>query len=523
MSLTADFPDKAKPGATYDFRVDLENTWEENAYKYKFEIYINGSLYTRKTKILDEGDKIVVDDSFTQPQQGSDWEIKTWLEWGGDWVDDDSITRTVKVEEDEDMTVNGSLDIEEKPPDRVDEGDTFNIKANWTFNNLGDYNISPTIKMYLFNYNTKLWETTGSFAHRDFIDLYERIEGTGDEMLIRIIVKDMDNDNIIDDYAKTVEVISGESAPEHCDKSDLATNWDDKTYTDPNCGLPEGYKAVKTFYSEEPINIEKTDVKTSENAPTIQCNLQWDQWEGGFMRTAQKCSKDNYWYWVDYNAELIEKEKEPSVNVTKLYVNPDEVKAGNSTEVIARFDLSGKGTTVELDGKPDYYRTTLTESKYFDIGTHEIRLEIPTTEDVEGDKYISIKLYKEVNDNMREVDSQTISFTVNAPAPEFDTSKVYLTELSVEKKEVGMGDYQKITGRIQNDHDGGIMSDIKLDLFNGTYKTTVNCGGNNSRSFELRFQVPDLDIPRGGSKSVSGSVTVLAEKDETEDWWGRIS
>lgn len=114
-----------------------------------------------------------------------------------------------------------------------------------------------------------------------------------------------------------------------CTKEELAVNWGDRTYGpdysySTQYGLPSGYKALKAFYSEGPINIEKTDYSGESNKPPdIKRFTQWNQWKSGYIRTRQPCEKGDtvVWYWVDYRVELTEKEgpePEPVIPWDKL-------------------------------------------------------------------------------------------------------------------------------------------------------------------------------------------------------------
>ena len=96
INISKDFPDEVQAGNSYSFEVVLENASAENiSYYYKLELYLNGSLYTKKGKTyLNPGEKIVISDSFTQPQQGSSWEIKAYMEANNTWIDE---TETVDV------------------------------------------------------------------------------------------------------------------------------------------------------------------------------------------------------------------------------------------------------------------------------------------------------------------------------------------------------------------------------------------------------------------------------------------
>jgi len=192
----------------------------------------------------------------------------------------------------------GTFSLGIDAPDQVKAGDMVNFSAtyvnNWT-------------KSYKFK--LKVW------INGDLYDTKTKYLTSGELMMVSgsytqpesgstIHAKDkMYWHGWVDDCDKKADVAVPQ--PQHCDKSDLAVNWSDKTYTNPDCGLPEGYVAVKTLYSKGPIRINRTDRSTDRPAPEVPCDKQWKQWKNGYMRTAEKCPKDNLWYWVDYPAKLI--------------------------------------------------------------------------------------------------------------------------------------------------------------------------------------------------------------------------
>lgn len=232
--------------------------------------------------------------------------------------------------------------------------------------------------------------------------------------------------------------------------------------------------------------------------------------------------------WVDDETLTADVELEtvdPSLNVTKIYVNPSSVEAGNSTELIARFDLSDKATTIELAGKPDYRITTLTEDQHFEVGTHEIRLDIPTTEELEGVYDISSKIYMEVDEVMKEAGSETISFTVEGKEEKPTLSNIYLSNAKVTKSSLEEGEENAISVDVVNDTDYRFRGYITLKLFGKEYESDVeeiqiSGAVRGTKTLSTGFTVPeDLGLARNESKTYTGEITLTAETVEKGGEW----